>query len=283
MLHQERHRLSQPSSLPRSQPRRLQPDHRGRSPLRRPLARPLSHQRARDILHPPPQHVLGHPKRRDQALATQTGTQLVPRFHQGEEVKNEEEAKRFKNMMIEIVESAGASNPQEFVPILRTVTSAVTLEWAMSNLLNNPDVLKKARTELDSQIGEENLMDEPDISKLGYLQKDPKLWDDATNFKPERFECVEVEAHKLMPFGLGRRACPGAVPAQRTMGLALGSLIQCFEWERVSKEKVDMAEGNGFTMPKVVALEAMCKAHPIMNNLLSKSIDHVRTTIDVIS
>jgi isoflavone 2'-hydroxylase len=203
-----------------------------------------------------------------------------------------------------------------------TNTLAVTLEWAMSNLLNNPDVLKKARAELDTQIGEENLMDEPDISKLRYLQsiisetlrlypaapllvphmasdnctikgydvprntmllvnawaihRDPKVWDDATSFKPERFECVEVEAHKLMPFGLGRRACPGEGLAQRTVGLALGSLIQCFEWERVGKEKVDMAEGNGLIMPKVVALEAMCKARPIMNNLLiSKSIDHV--------
>jgi isoflavone 2'-hydroxylase len=203
-----------------------------------------------------------------------------------------------------------------------TDTSAVTLEWAMSNLLNHPNLLKKARAELDSQIGEENLMDEPDISELHYLQsiisetlrlypaapllvphmasddctiggydvprntmllvnawaihRDPKVWDDAASFKPERFECVEVEAYKLMPFGLGRRACPGQGLAQRTVGLALGSLIQCFEWERVGKEKVDMTEGNGITMPKVVALEAMCKARPIMNNLLiSKSIDHV--------
>ncbi|KAE8125087.1 hypothetical protein FH972_019923 [Carpinus fangiana] len=275
----------------------------------------------------------------------------------GEEVKNEEEAKRFKKMMIEIVESAGASNPQEFVPILQwidhgglekrlmrlakkmdaflqalvdekkgkeegntmihhllslqksqpdyytdqiikalilslllagTDTSAVTLEWAMSNLLNNPDLLRKARVELDTPLLVPHMASD-DCSIGGYdfprntmllvnawaIHRDPKVWDDATIFKSERFECVEVEAHKLMPFGLGRRACPGAGLAQRTVGLALGSLIQCFEWERVGKEKVDMAEGNGLTMPKVVALEAMCKARPIMNNLLSKSIDHV--------
>jgi isoflavone 2'-hydroxylase len=35
----------------------------------------------------------------------------------GEKVNNEEEAKQFRKMMLEIVESAGASNPGEFVPI----------------------------------------------------------------------------------------------------------------------------------------------------------------------
>jgi cytochrome P450 len=51
-----------------------------------------------------------------------------------------------------------------------TDTSAVTLEWAMSNLLNNPNTLKKARDELDTQVGEESLLDETHLSKLQYLQ-----------------------------------------------------------------------------------------------------------------
>jgi isoflavone 2'-hydroxylase len=185
----------------------------------------------------------------------------------------------------------------------------------MSNLLNHPEVFKKARAELDSQVGKENLLDEPDVSKLQYLQniiletlrlypatpllvpymssddctvggydvprntillvnawaihRDPRVWDDATSFKHERFECGEANSHKLMPFELGRRACPGEGLAQRIVGLALGSMIQCFEWKRIGEKEVDMTEGNGITMPKVVALEAMCKTHPIMNNLLS--------------
>ena len=51
-----------------------------------------------------------------------------------------------------------------------TDTSAMTLEWAMSNMINHPDVLKKARVELDNQIGQEKLIDEPNISKLHYIQ-----------------------------------------------------------------------------------------------------------------
>ncbi|KAE8695377.1 Isoflavone 2'-hydroxylase [Hibiscus syriacus] len=49
-------------------------------------------------------------------------------------------------------------------------TTAVTLEWAMSNLLNHPEVLKKAKAEIDAQVGEERLIDESDIVKLPFLQ-----------------------------------------------------------------------------------------------------------------
>lgn len=51
-----------------------------------------------------------------------------------------------------------------------TDTSAVTLEWAMSSLLNHPNVMKRARIELENEIGQEKLIDEVDISKLKYLQ-----------------------------------------------------------------------------------------------------------------
>lgn len=197
-------------------------------------------------------------------------------------------------------------------------TSAITLEWAMSNLLNNPHVLNKARAEIDSEIGQDKLLDEADIPKLPYLRciiletlrlnpaaplliphmasadckisgydvprdtvlivnawaihRDPELWDDPTSFKPERFENGEAESSKMMPFGLGRRVCPGVGLAQRSVGLTLGSLIQCFEWERVSEEAVDMREGGGTTMPKIVPLEAMCKPRPIANKLAGGTV-----------
>ncbi|CAI0429030.1 unnamed protein product [Linum tenue] len=196
-----------------------------------------------------------------------------------------------------------------------TDTSAVTLEWALANLLNHPNILAKAREELDKKIGQECLIDEPDISNLSYLQniisetlrlypaaplllphassedcvvggyhlpcdtillvnawaihRDPGLWDDPTSFKPERYKNEGKESYKMVPFGLGRRSCPGVGLAQRIVGLTLGTLIQCFEWERVGEEEVDMTEGKGATMPREKPLEAICTSRPIVKNFFS--------------
>ncbi|VVB04373.1 unnamed protein product [Arabis nemorensis] len=198
-----------------------------------------------------------------------------------------------------------------------TDTSAGTLEWAMSNLLNHPEVLEKAKAEIDTQIGLDRLVEEQDIAKLPYLQsivletlrlypvapmllphlasedctvagydvprgtiilvnvwaihRDPNMWEEAEMFKPERFE-KEGEDKKLMSFGIGRRACPGSGLAQRLVTLALGSLVQCFEWERVGEEYVDMREREkGTIMLKATSLQAMCRARPIVHKIFDAS------------
>ncbi|CBI33748.3 unnamed protein product, partial [Vitis vinifera] len=194
-----------------------------------------------------------------------------------------------------------------------TDTSASTMEWAMTLLLNHPDVLEKAKAELDMHVGKDRLIEESDLPKLRYLQsiisetlrvfpvtplllphmssddcqiggfdiprgtlllvnawalhRDPQVWVDPTSFKPERFENGERENYKLVPFGIGRRACPGSGLAQRVVGLALGSLIQCYDWKKISNTAIDTIEGKGLTMPKLQPLEAMCKAREIINEV----------------
>ncbi|MED6158796.1 hypothetical protein PIB30_036102 [Stylosanthes scabra] len=227
-----------------------------------------------------------------------------------------------KNTMIDHLLSLQQSQPEYYTDqIIKgivlvmllggTETSATSLEWAMAALLNHPEALKKAKEEIDTQIGQDRLIEESDISKLPYLQniihetfrlypafpllaphysskdctvggynfpkntillvnawaihRDPELWRDPTEFKPERFE-KEGEAEKLIPFGLGRRACPGANLGNRTVSLTLGLLIQCFEWKRMSEEKIEMSEGKGATTPKLIPLEALCKARPSIIN-----------------
>ncbi|CAL1363408.1 unnamed protein product [Linum trigynum] len=95
------------------------------------------------------------------------------------------------------------------------------------------------------------------------MQRDPQLWEQADEFLPERFESsarpVAEEGCKYAPFGMGRRSCPGAGLGMGLVSLALGSLVQCFEWEK--KEKVggeDMSADFGIALSKKMALEAKC-------------------------
>ncbi|KAF7843649.1 cytochrome P450 71A1-like [Senna tora] len=51
-----------------------------------------------------------------------------------------------------------------------TQTSAITVEWAMSELLRKPEILKEATKELDKVIGKERWIEEQDILKLPYIK-----------------------------------------------------------------------------------------------------------------
>ncbi|CAI0465010.1 unnamed protein product [Linum tenue] len=173
-----------------------------------------------------------------------------------------------------------------------TDTSAATIEWAMSLLLNHPKILNKARTELDDVVGKNRLVQESPLLVPHYssdnctiggyhipkgttllanawaIHRDPEVWDDPTNFRPERYEGLEVEGYKLLPFGMGRRSCPGSGLANKVVSLALGALIQSFEWKRISEESLDMSEGQGLTMPKVEPLRALCKVRECLKDVL---------------
>ena len=54
--------------------------------------------------------------------------------------------------------------------IAGTDTTATTMEWTMSLLLNHPEVLQKVKAELDSQVGHERLINDMDLAKLPYLR-----------------------------------------------------------------------------------------------------------------
>ncbi|CAM8963757.1 unnamed protein product [Rhodiola kirilowii] len=51
-----------------------------------------------------------------------------------------------------------------------TDSSALTVEWAMAELINNPNCMKQAIDEIDSVVGKERLVKESDIANLQYLQ-----------------------------------------------------------------------------------------------------------------
>ncbi|KAK9123051.1 hypothetical protein Sjap_012653 [Stephania japonica] len=49
-------------------------------------------------------------------------------------------------------------------------TYAITIEWALAELINNQSILEKAREEIDKVVGNSKLVEESDISNLPYLQ-----------------------------------------------------------------------------------------------------------------
>lgn len=189
-------------------------------------------------------------------------------------------------------------------------TSGSTTEWAMAELLRNPNIMKKARNEVIQLIPKSNQVKESDIPSLPYIQaivketlrlhppvplllpyiaannveingytihkgnqvlinawsigRNPEFWEDPLLFQPERFLNSNVDFKgrdfEYLPFGAGRRICPGIPLANRMIILMLAVLLHSFEWELpkgVSPETLDMSEQYGITLKKLIPLSAV--------------------------
>ncbi|CAN6170343.1 unnamed protein product [Urochloa humidicola] len=177
-------------------------------------------------------------------------------------------------------------------------TTSTTIQWAMLELMKNPNVMRKVQQEIRHALGCRSRVTEDDLINLKYLKlviketlrlhpatcvlfpkpsqetckilgydvpkgmlmimnawainRDPKYWDDAEVFKPERFEGSTVDFRgtdfQFLPFGGGRRMCPGMTLAHANIELALATLLYHFDWQLppgVTPEEVDMAEKFG--------------------------------------
>ncbi|XP_077223684.1 cytochrome P450 CYP82D47-like isoform X1 [Tasmannia lanceolata] len=223
----------------------------------------------------------------------------------------------FVDVMLSIVDGANISNYDSDTIIKATClslilggtdTTAVTLAWALSLLLNNSHVLKKAQDELDIHVGKDRHVDESDINNLVYLQaifketmrlypaplavphsatedcqvdgfhvpagtlvmvnlwklqRDPRVWSDPLEFRPERFLTSHVDVDvrgqhfEYIPFGSGRRSCPGISFALQVMHLALARLLHGFDMSTPSGGPVNMSEGLGLSITKAGPLEVL--------------------------
>ena len=91
------------------------------------------------------------------------------------------------------------------------------------------------------------------------IGRDAATWGpDAEEFRPERFEGGGAGAEmdfrgtdfEFVPFGAGRRICPGIALGLAVMELGLASLLFHFDWELpggAAPEELHMAEGLGIT------------------------------------
>lgn len=97
--------------------------------------------------------------------------------------------------------------------------------------------------------------------------RDSSVWVDAGSFIPERFmeedyRHVEYKGKdfELIPFGAGRRICPGMPLAYRMVPLMLATLVQKFDWkleDGMNIEELDMEENFGLTLQKAKPLVAI--------------------------
>ncbi|XP_037419133.1 4-hydroxyphenylacetaldehyde oxime monooxygenase-like [Triticum dicoccoides] len=67
------------------------------------------------------------------------------------------------------------------------------------------------------------------------IGRDPASWpDNPEEFNPDRFEGSDIDLKgkhpELMPFGTGRRICPGMSLAMATVEFTLANLLCCFDW-----------------------------------------------------
>ncbi|XP_058070559.1 cytochrome P450 71A1-like [Magnolia sinica] len=87
------------------------------------------------------------------------------------------------------------------------------------------------------------------------IGRDPKSWENADEFLPERFTNNPIDFRgqdfQLIPFGAGRRSCPGMPFVISTMELALANLLYWFDWELpggAKNEDLDMSEVPGIVV-----------------------------------
>ncbi|KAL9674452.1 hypothetical protein QQ045_030724 [Rhodiola kirilowii] len=189
-------------------------------------------------------------------------------------------------------------------------TTAISVEWAMAEIVKNPRVQQKAQEELDQVVGLERVMEESDFPSLPYLQcivkealrlhpptplmlphranakvkidgydipkgsnvhvnvwaiaRDPAVWKNPLEFRPERFleEDVDMKGHdfRLLPFGAGRRVCPGAQLGINLVTSMLGHLLHHFSWsppDGVKAEEINMSENPGMVTYMSSPLQAV--------------------------
>ncbi|KAG6626676.1 cytochrome P450 CYP82D47-like [Carya illinoinensis] len=100
------------------------------------------------------------------------------------------------------------------------------------------------------------------LVNLSKIHKDPQVWSDPAEFHPERFLTTHKDIDfkgqhfELIPFGSGRRICPGISFALQVIQLTLANFLHAFDITTVPEdEPIDMTEEFGLTAMKATPLE----------------------------
>ena len=96
------------------------------------------------------------------------------------------------------------------------------------------------------------------------IGRDPNVWTDPEMFVPERFSGSDIDVRgkhfQLLPFGAGRRGCPGIQLGLIQVRLIVSQLVHCFDWQLpndMSPKELDMDEEFGLIVSRVNHLMAI--------------------------
>ncbi|XVF08815.1 hypothetical protein REPUB_Repub07fG0035900 [Reevesia pubescens] len=141
-----------------------------------------------------------------------------------------------------------------------TDTTSTTIEWLMAELLKHPNVMKKVQEEVRNVVGKKSKVDVDD--------RDPNWWEKPEEFILERFENNPIDFKgqdfEFIPFGFGRRGCPGMSFAIASIEYVIANFLYWFDWELAAgeiAENLDMSEQYGLTVIKKVHLQVLPVSH----------------------
>ncbi|OIT02524.1 PREDICTED: cytochrome P450 CYP736A12-like [Nicotiana attenuata] len=96
------------------------------------------------------------------------------------------------------------------------------------------------------------------------IGRDSDTWLEPEKFKPERFQGSNIDLrgqnYELLPFGSGRRGCPGLQLGLTIVRLVVGQLVHCFDWKLPNDmlpENIDMTEKFGLVTARAQHLMAI--------------------------
>ncbi|MED6127438.1 hypothetical protein PIB30_088156 [Stylosanthes scabra] len=100
-------------------------------------------------------------------------------------------------------------------------------------------------------------------TNISKIQRDPALYSDPLEFQPERFLTTHKDTDlrgkhfELIPFGAGRRMCPGMSFGLQLVHLTLANVLHGFEIVTADGKPVDMVERLGATSVKANPLKVI--------------------------
>ncbi|KAK4438482.1 cytochrome [Sesamum alatum] len=100
------------------------------------------------------------------------------------------------------------------------------------------------------------------------IARDPSSWENPEEFHPERFLDTSTDFRGLhfefVPFGAGRRGCPGVAFVVAVNEIALAKLVHKFDFalpDRGREEDLDMSESSGITVHRKLPLLVVTTPH----------------------